>query len=46
MPQLVQHVAEAGGPRNADGRPERQRRADPDQQRVLGRAPIQMWQRP
>jgi hypothetical protein len=42
----VQHVAESGSPGNAHGGSERQRTADPDQQSVLGRVPIQMWQRP
>jgi hypothetical protein len=42
----VKHVAESGGPGNAHKGSERQRTADPDEQSMLSRMPIQMWQRP
>jgi hypothetical protein len=42
----VQHVAESGSPGNADKGSERQRTADPDEQSMLSRMPIQVWQRP
>jgi hypothetical protein len=46
VPQFVQHVAESGSPGNAHNGPERQSTADPDEQSMLSRMPIQMWQRP
>ena len=46
VPQFVQDVVESSGPGNPNKSSERQRTADPDQQSVLGRVPIQMWQRP
>ncbi|MGZ4414872.1 MAG: hypothetical protein ACXVRZ_10960 [Gaiellaceae bacterium] len=42
----MQHVVESSSPRNAHERPERQRAADADEERMLRRTPIQMWQRP
>ena len=44
--QFVQHVAESGSPGNAHKGSERQRTADATEQSMLGRMPIQMWQRP
>jgi len=42
----VQHAAESGSPGNANKGSERQRTADRDEQCVLSRMPVQMWQRP
>ena len=42
----MQDVVESRGPGNAHKGSERQRTADPDEQSMLSRMPIQMWQRP
>jgi hypothetical protein len=41
--QLVQDAPESRCPGNAHGGPERQRGADPDEQRMLGGMPLEMW---
>src|SRR4029077_1107605 len=45
MPELVQHALEPSGPGDAHGRAERQCCADPDEEGVLSRMPVQMRKR-
>ena len=43
MTQLVEDPLEASGPGDARRSAEGQCRAEPDQQRMLGRLPVEMW---